>query len=145
MPQFEINFLAVGVAAIAHFVLGFLWYTPLFGRVWAKEMGFNADVKPPASLLARGMILGLVGNLLMAWVLSSNLGAWNPESWGQGPSQFSPTASAGMAALFTWLGFFLPVDLNTVAWEGRSWKGFAINTGYHFLSLLIVALILTSM
>ena len=54
----------------------------------------------------------------------------------------SAAANAGMAAVFTWLGFFLPVDLGTVAWEKKSWKLFGINTGYHFVSLLVVARIL---
>jgi hypothetical protein len=34
------------------------------------------------------------------------------------------------------------VLLNTVAWEGRSWKMFAIHGGYYFFALLIAALIL---
>ena len=36
----------------------------------------------------------------------------------------------------------LPVDLNTVAWEGKSWKLFFINTAYHFVILLVAGLIL---
>jgi len=50
-----------------------------------------------------------------------------------------------MAAVFTWLGFLLPVDLSTVAWERKSWTLFFINTGYHLISLIIVALIVTFM
>lgn len=49
------------------------------------------------------------------------------------------------ATLFTWLGFYLPVDLGAVAWEKKSWKLFGINTGYHFTMLLVAAVILTLM
>ncbi|MBK9981824.1 MAG: DUF1761 domain-containing protein [Saprospiraceae bacterium] len=52
---------------------------------------------------------------------------------------------AGQAAFFTWLGFFLPLDLNTEAWEMKSWKLFFINTSYYLLSLIIVAFILMMM
>jgi hypothetical protein len=33
----NINYLAIIIAVVAHFVLGFLWYTPLFGKAWAKN------------------------------------------------------------------------------------------------------------
>jgi hypothetical protein len=108
-------------------------------------MGFNTDQKPPAGALIKGMIFMIIGNFLMAWVFAHNIAAWDPQTWGQGPSPMSPAASAFAASIFTWLGFFVPVDLNTVAWESRSWKLFFINTSYHFLSLLVVAMILTHM
>jgi hypothetical protein len=57
----------------------------------------------------------------------------------------SAVANAMMAAVFTWLGFFIPVDLSAVAWERKSWTLFFINTGYHLLSLVIMAVILTYM
>lgn len=34
------------------------------------------------------------------------------------------------------------MDLNTVAFEGKSWKLFGINTSYHFTMLLVSAIIL---
>jgi hypothetical protein len=49
------------------------------------------------------------------------------------------------SSIFTWLGFYLPTDLGSVAWERKSWKLFAINTGYHLLMLVIAATILTYM
>jgi hypothetical protein len=52
---------------------------------------------------------------------------------------------AGSAAFFTWLGFYLPVDLNRVAWEMKSWKLFFINTGYHLVALVVAAFILVMM
>jgi Protein of unknown function (DUF1761) len=54
-------------------------------------------------------------------------------------------ASIAQAAIFTWLGFYLPIDLNTVAWEKKSLKLLAINTSYHLLSLVVAAAILTYM
>lgn len=144
-PNIQINMLAVGIAVVAHFIFGFIWYTPLFGRIWAKEMGFDPDGKAPAGAMAKGLIFMVIGNFFLAWVLAHNMAAWNPLSWGQSPSQMSAAANAGMSAFFTWLGFFLPVDLGTVTWEQKSWKVFGINTSYHFLSLLIVAMILAHM
>lgn len=144
-PNIHINFVAILIAVIAHFVLGFIWYTPLFGKIWARELGFNTDQKSPASALIKGMVFNLIGNFFFAWVFYHNMAVWNPVTWGLEPSPMSPTANAMMAAVFTWLGFFVPVDLNSVAWEMRSWRLFFINTGYHLLSLILVALILGNM
>ncbi len=145
MPEIQINFLAIGIAVIATFFFGFIWYTPLFGKAWAKEMGRDPDAKPSGGHMAKGMIMMVLGNFFMAYVFANNLAVWNPETWGQGSMENSSLMFAFSASFFTWLGFFLPNDLSTVAWEQKSWKLFSINTVYHFLSLLIAALILVNM
>jgi hypothetical protein len=142
MEEMNINIVAILIAVVAHFIFGFIWYTPLFGKAWGKEMGFDMTKKPPASAMMKGMGLMIIGNFLMAWVLSHNIMAW---SYVPGVSEMSPAQNALSAAFFTWLGFFLPMDLNTVAWEMKSWKLFFINTVYHFLALIIVAFILVFM
>src|SRR5687768_4871472 len=126
MPNIHISYLAIIIAVIAHFILGFLWYTPLFGKAWAKELGYNTDQKPPSSELIKGMVFMLIGNFLMAWVLAHNIAAWDPRTWGQETTMMSPAGAAASAAIFTWLGFFFPVDLGAVAWEKKSWKLFFI-------------------
>ena len=140
MDSIQINWLAVLVAVIANFIFGALWYMPLFGKVWAKEMKMNMTQKPPASVMVRGMLLGLIGRFFMVFVFAHNIAAWGCV---KGTNEAGPAANALMAAAFTWLGFFVPVDLSGVAWEGKSWKLFFINTAYHFLQLLIVAIIFT--
>lgn len=146
MPNIHINFLAIAIAVIAHFVLGFIWYTPLFGKAWAKELGMPRDAKPPVSLLIKGMLLNVIGNFLFAWVFYHQMSVWMPETWGL-PSipEMTRNGMAFAAAMFTWLGYFVPIDLNSVAWEGKSWKLFFINAGYHLVSTLVVALILANM
>lgn len=145
-PKIEINFIAIAVAVVANFILGALWYMPLFGKAWAKEIGISMDQKPPTSVFVRNMIIMVIGNFLMAWVLAHNIAVWNPSTWGRSvPSEMTPMLMATMSAIFTWLGFFVPVDLNTISWEMKSWKLFFINTGYHLASLLVVSYILVFM
>ncbi len=141
-PSFQINYVAIAIAVVANFILGFIWYTPLFGKRWGKEMGFDMTQKPPASVLVKGMVFMVIGNFLMAWVLAHNNAAWSfvPEM-----KTMTPMAKAIPAAVFTWLGFFFPTDLGAVAWERKSWTLFFINTGYHLVSLLVVAMILMHM
>lgn len=138
--EISINYVAVAVAVVANFFLGFLWYTPLFGKVWAKEMGMDPDAKPDKGAMMKGMIMMVIGNFLMAYVLAHNIFAWNIVMDG-------PPASSMIlnSAIFTWLGFFVPQDIGAVAWEGKSWKLFFINTSYHLVALLVVASVLVFM
>ena len=143
MEEFHVNITAVVVATLATFVLGFLWYTPLFGKAWAAEMHVDmSGPKPTAGVMAKGMIIMVIGNFLMAYVFASNSMAW---SFVPGVKEMGPMGNIANATIFTWLGFYLPGDLSRVAWEKASWKLFAINTGYHFFMLLVAAIIITYM
>jgi hypothetical protein len=142
MEELGISWTAILVATVANFIVGFLWYTPLFGKVWAKEMGMSPDGKPTSGQMTRGLVLGFIGNFLLAYVFAHNNAAW---TFVPGMDQFGAGATIAQAAIFTWLGFYVPADLNTVAWEGKSWKLFFINTGYHLTILLVAATILVLM
>ena len=142
MEEMHINMMAILVAVAANFVLGFIWYTPLFGKAWAKEMGFDTSIKPTGGELAKGMILMIIGNFFLAYVFAHNIAAWG---YVPGTKEVSTVSNVMSATIFTWLGFYLPVDLGVVAWERKSWKLFGINTAYHFVMLLVAALILTYM
>jgi hypothetical protein len=138
----HINYLAILIAVVANFIFGFIWYTPLFGKIWGREMHADMGQKPKSSEMIKGMIFMVIGNFLFAWVFAHNMAAW---SFVPNTKDMSLSATAMMGAIFTWLGFFFPVDLGTVAWERKSWTLFFINTGYHLLSLIIVAFILVYM
>ena len=142
MEGIQINMVAVLVAVVANFFLGFIWYTPLFGKAWAKEKGLDMSRKPTGGEMAKGMTFMVIGNFLMAYVFAHNNAAW---SFVPGVKEMSPMANILNAAIFTWLGFYVPQDLSGVAWEKHSWKLFGINTGYHLASLFVVALILMYM
>lgn len=140
LMEFPLNYTAIFVTVVANFLLGFLWYTPLFGKVWAREMKFDTSVQPTGGQMAKGLIIMVIGNFLLAFVFAHNIGAW---TFVPGMDGMPATGRILNAAIFTWLGFFLPVDLTTVAWESRSWKLFFINSGYHLAMLLVAATILT--
>lgn len=139
MEELGISITAIVVAAVVNFVIGFLWYTVIFGKAWAKEMNFDMSVKPPASTMIKGMVLNVIGCFLMAYVLAHNNAAW---SFVPGMDQMSVGAKISNAAIFTWLGFYVPSDLNSIAWEQKSWKLFFINTLYHLAMLFATAAIL---
>ncbi len=45
--EFNINIFAVLTAVVVNFVFGFIWYTPMFGKIWGREMGDDSSVIPP--------------------------------------------------------------------------------------------------
>lgn len=136
MEDLPINYNAILIAVVANFILGFLWYTPLFGKAWANEMGFDMSVKPTGGEMAKGMIFMVIGNFFLAYVFAHNMAAW---SFVPGMDQMPKVGSIANSAIFTWLGFYLPVDIGIVTWEKKSWKLFWINTGYHLVMLIVAA------
>ena len=42
----DINWLAVLVAAVSAFLLGGIWYGPLFKHAWCREAGIDPEAKP---------------------------------------------------------------------------------------------------
>jgi hypothetical protein len=137
--EMNISITAILIAVVANFFVGFLWYTVLFGKLWAREMGFDTTVKPTGGQMAKGMILGIIGNFFLAYVFAHNIAAW---SFVPGIESMTTGMKLVNSVVFTWLGFFLPVDLNKIAWEKKSWKLLAIDTSYHLVILLVAALII---
>ena len=146
-PVIHLNGLAIAAAAASTIVIGFLWYGPLFGSAWMKEMGMAPDFKPDPALLKRSMLLMILGAVLTAIALACGIEICRPfmwqawQAWKAGDG--APPVIYGLgAALFAWAGFYVPMLLGGVAWESRSWKWFGINAGYHFSALLAAGMIL---
>lgn len=128
----EINYLAVGVAAISSFFIGGLWYSPLlFQKQWMKENGFSEE-----DLKSGNMLVIFLTSLLCSLIISINLAAFlGPDasiSWGAG---------AGALAGFGWVAMGYAV---TYSFERKSIRLWLINAGYHVLSFTLMGTILTA-
>jgi hypothetical protein len=142
MPNITLNPLAIALAALAIFFISYVWYSVLFGRAWAREMGLPADHAASGAALARGLLLTALGAVLMSLVLANSMAVWQPKTWGLTAPGPQPVEQALSAAGFTWMGFVLPVLLHRLGWEKPSLQLFAINGGYYLVSLLAAAFIL---
>lgn len=68
----ELNWLAVVVSAVSAFVLGGLWYGPLFGKVWQSLSGLSDDdiqQGNPAKIYGGAFVLNLVAAFGMGMVM----------------------------------------------------------------------------
>lgn len=82
----DVNLVAVGLGALAFFMVGSLWYTVLFGKAWRAEMGITdamvaAGPKPGQN--PTWLIFGLcfAFELLIALVLGHNIARTNPAPY----------------------------------------------------------------
>lgn len=139
MQDLHLSYTAIVLATVANFFTGFLWYSVLFKNAWMKEMKIPADTKPTSGMVIKSLLMNIVGCFFLAYVFAHNNAAW---SFVPGIETLGTVGLIANTAIFTWLGFFLIVDLNSVAFDGRSWKLFFINTSYHFTMLLVSAIIL---
>jgi hypothetical protein len=61
-----VSWLGVIVGAVAAFILGWLWYSPmLFGKRWAEDQGLNLGTAQEMPMGAMGA--QMLGLLLMSW------------------------------------------------------------------------------
>src|SRR5256885_15853886 len=98
------NFLAMAAAIVAAFIFGGLWYGPLFGKTWARMMGFNMEQKPDPKVMRKAFALQILGTFLVTYIIAHTVQVWRPSVWGVGSD--GPDISYGfMCGFFTWIGF----------------------------------------
>ena len=107
-----INYLAVLVAAVVAFVLGFLFHGPLLGKLWMKLADIHPTGNEKLSDMVPQMFWNLVANLVTAYVLaviyllassSPYLGATG--LWG-----------GVIVGVWIWFGFLVPSSSIAVIW-----------------------------
>lgn len=130
----EINFLAVILAALSAFFLGFLWYTMIFAKSWQKEIGLKTtDGKTPTPNLSKLLIGSLILEVIMALNLAAFIG--RDADW-----QFG--LAAGLAAGLGWVSLAFGVNY---LFEGKSFKHWLINAGYNTVVFGVMGLIIGAM
>ena len=133
MQDITINYLVVFVATIASYVVGALWYGPLFGKTWMKLMGFTPESMKSMKLTAsQVMSLGFVTTLVTVFVLAHFAVVFGAEG----------VVGAFQLAFWVWLGFIATTLAGSVLWEGKSTKLYAFNIAYQFVSIFVAALVL---
>lgn len=140
--QLDVNYIAVTAAAIAAFVIGFLWYSPkFFGNEWIRLNGWSKKdmQKNQKRDMKKPIALGFITAWVIAFVLAEIIALLD---LGLGMSG----AEAGVkAALMVWIGFFATSMMGSVLWEMKPWKLYFINSGHYLVVLIVMSLIITAM
>ncbi|MEK7141583.1 MAG: DUF1761 domain-containing protein [Patescibacteria group bacterium] len=133
-----VNLIAVFSAAVASMSVGYLWYGPLFGKLWMKEMGMKGTMSEAAILgMAKSYAIMFVGSLVMAYVLAHAI------FFASTYLNMTGLPAGIMSGFWNWLGFVAPVTLGSVLWEGKSWKLWILNNGYWLVTILVMGVILS--
>ncbi|MGB8509481.1 MAG: DUF1761 domain-containing protein [Pyrinomonadaceae bacterium] len=131
----KIKHTAVVVAALAYWLLGALWYSPLlFANQFITLMRWTPDEL--AALQAAGewkvIAFALLNSLLLAYVLAHFVKYVGAETIGDGVK----------VGFWLWLGFVLTTNLETVLFESRPLGLYLISNGYHLVGFLCMGAVL---
>lgn len=110
----ELNYLAILVATVAQFVVGAVWYSALFGKLWGKIHGFDKLPKDVQQKMMKEMgpfyglqaIVTLITSIVLALILTDA-----PQDW-----------NAFLIAFLVWLGFVVPTQVSAVIFGGTESK-----------------------
>ena len=132
----EVNWFPVIVASVVSFIIGWLWYGPLFGKTWMKLNKIdmkNIDANKKKGM-GKMMILSFIGTLITASVLYILIGNTGVSGIGEGI----------MLSFWLWLGFLASTTLlGSVLWDNKPWGLFVLNGAYWFVNLIVISLVLT--
>ena len=134
----EVNFLAVVLAAVAGFAIGFVWYMPqAFGEMWCRLSGVSKKDMDKAKKegMLKQMVAAFVGLLVSAWVLAQVLALTGMKDM----------VSALQLAGTLWLGTVAVALLSSVLWERKPLQVYLINAGHWLVVMLAMAAVLTYM
>ena len=125
----DINWVAVLVAAVSAFLLGGIWYGPLFKNAWCREAGIDPEAKPknhPATVFGTAFAAALVAAAAFAIILRPDL----------------PLFIALHAGFLTGLAYVAMSFGINYAFAGRSFRLWLIDGGYHTLQFTLYGVIL---
>jgi hypothetical protein len=126
----DINWLAVLVSAVVTFVLGGVWYGPLFEKAWRAAEG-KAEPQPgrqkhPAFVYGLSFVLMLVAALTLAVAI------------GPAPS-VAKSVSFGLVVGIGWVATSFGVNY---LFAGRRLILFAVDAGYNVVLFALMGLII---
>ena len=136
--KIEIHLVAVLAAAAANMAVGAIWYAPpLFGKRWLAAMGWSQDELEGRKRQGLSRAYGgtFAASLVLAYFLAHGV-----EFMG------ATTLLAGAhVGFWLWLGFVATTAVSAYLFEGRTLGLYAINTGCHLASFVVMGSLLAVM
>jgi hypothetical protein len=126
----RVNYLAVLVAGLVYFFLGFLWYGVIFNKAW---MQWEFPLTPATAnhnnvplMYLCSFVLGLVMCYVLALICD-----WRGAN----------ALTGALLGILMWVGFVLPTSYAASMFEGRPKHLYAINYGYCLVGMILAGLI----
>ena len=131
----HVNYLAVLVSAVAVFVLGWLWYSPLlFFKPWMRLRGQDPVAAMAGAKMPGGkLVLEMVRCVLLSYVIARFAALL----------AITGLMSAVHFGFMLWLGFPVIILTGSVLWENTPVGVAAIHAGDWLVKLLAIPIIVT--
>ena len=129
-----VNYVAIIVTAVAAFVEGWLWYSPLlFGKAYMRLRGVDPATMAQMKMPVGKLIAELGRCLVIAYVLARLVHRLDVVSW-----RGAVHVGAGL-----WLGFPATLLVGSVLWDNVKPKLALIHAGDWLVKLLFMTILLT--
>ena len=131
----HVNYIAVLVAAIAVFVLGWLWYSPfLFYKPWMRARGLDPVAAMSGAKMPGGkLVIELLRCIVLAYVIARFAALLGISSW-MGAVHFG---------FLLWIGFPIILLIGSILWENTPVKVAAIHAGDWLVKMLVIPIIVS--
>ena len=132
MDLFDVNWIAVVAGAVMGFVIGGLWYGPIFGKAWMAATGITEEDIQNGHM---GKTYGgaFVLSLLISWTMAHTF-----QSYLMVDANLSEMAKI-LTGFGVALGFVVPAFGINYLFSQRSLKLFLIDAGYWLVFFTAVA------
>ncbi len=129
----EINYLAVFICAVLAMGLSLLYYSPmLLGKIWIDSLDKSEEELNKNFNPLKVYSISFLSQLVMTYILALLIGYAN-----------ATTPEEGLRIGFlAWMGFIGTSMTINYLFEGKTFKHFIVDSGYHFVTLLINGFIL---
>jgi Protein of unknown function (DUF1761) len=131
----HVNYIAVLVATIVVFVLGWLWYSPLlFYKPWMRARGMDPAVAMAGAKMPTGKLaIELVRCFVLAYIVAHFVAALGITNW----------LVAAHFGLLLWIGFPVILLTGSILWDNVPVKVAAIHAGDWLVKLLVIPIIVS--
>jgi hypothetical protein len=130
----NINYVAVIAAAVVAVIIGFIYYSPpLFGKIMMREshMGPKEMQKRMGMLFVGAIISAFFASFVLEFIVK-----------GLGVTTITEGVIVG---LLVWIGFYVSMELVSMASGRNSTRLFFVNILHHLIVLLVMVAILVTL
>jgi Protein of unknown function (DUF1761) len=130
----KINYVAVIVSTLVHFIIGGLWYGLLFGNTFIQLIGWSPEKLQQVAGQSNGKeyLIALLSSFILVYVLAHFVQYTKARSVGGGM----------LTGFWLWLGFVATTQLSTVIFEERNLGLYLLNVGYQLVACLVCGAVL---
>jgi hypothetical protein len=132
----KINYPAVIVAAMVHFIIGGLWYGLIFGNKFIEIIGWTPTQLEQIAAQSHWSqyVVAFLCSLVLVYILAHFVQYTKAKG----------VADGMQTAFWLWLGFVATTQLATVIFEQRKLGLYLLNVGYQLVAGLICGAILAA-